>query len=89
MIERPLGLGLLAPVERDLEDDALASQGEVAGQEDPGRAPLANQGDELEFLEMRPGLRESGVSAAVQAGRLAEETVVLKLREPASLSSAG
>ena len=43
MIEHSLGLGFLAPVERDLQHHALAAERDVPGQKNPGGASLADQ----------------------------------------------
>ena len=59
MVQHPLGLGLLALVQRDLQDHALAAQRKVPGQEDARRSPLADERDQLIFLESVTRLWES------------------------------
>ena len=67
----PWALRLPAAVERDLQDDLLAPQREVPGQEDPRRPAASQQRDELEFLEGAAGLRETaGAAVATPAAWL-------------------
>lgn len=80
VFQRPLGLRLLSSIERDLEDDLPSPQGEVAGQEDAGRAALAQQRQKLEFLERVTRLGKWR-RLVPHPGGLADQAMILELRE--------
>lgn len=74
-----LGLGLLPTVDRDLEDDALAAERKVLGDEHPRVPSLADLSPQAELFEVHPGLGEFNRRHR-ETGRLAEQAMVPELR---------